>query len=232
MRLVMASAAIILSLLVFMSVGPAFALSADCGSFCSVSVSPPSGGSGTAFGIQTGFTNTITTEEYFITFVAVVTPSSVVYTCGPTSGCNSVYVGESSSGTCTIPFGASGSLTSTGSINNCSGSNSAAWVEQSGLSISTLESDCESVNIGSYSGSPGGVGDTSQTGTYTVIACWQNPGAGETASSIWTDTTFSVTGSSSSVPEFPMGITILLVVMVPLLLGMRKLRPASERTAF
>ena len=54
-----------------------------------------------------------------------------------------------------------------------------------------------------------------------------NPEAATAPSGIWADTTSTVTGSASSVPELPLVITTLLVITVPLPFCIRKLRPAQ-----
>ena len=54
-----------------------------------------------------------------------------------------------------------------------------------------------------------------------------NPEAATAPSGIWADTTSTVTGSASSVPELPLVITTLLVITVLLPFCIRKLRPAQ-----
>jgi hypothetical protein len=193
-----------------------FADTGTCGSYCSVSVSPGSGGSGSTFQITTTVTIPAGSVGDLFLF-AVLTPTGDVYTCGPiNSPCQAILldnVGGSTSatGTCTIPYGSIGTLTSTGATVDCSGSSE--WVKQTAINtLSLLESTCESQIIGSYAFTPTVAGPTTTTGTYTVFACWSIANTG--GPPLYATTTFTVT--SIGVPQFaiPTLNTILLVALL------------------
>ena len=76
-------------------------------------------------------------------------------------------------------------------------------------------------------------GDTSQSGTYNVVVCWQfatqDPNGGApTFTSVAGTPTFQIT-PSTGVPEFPLGLMALFAVAVPVLLLVRK---SSELRSF
>ncbi len=81
---------------------------------------------------------------------------------------------------------------------------------------------------------PPSAGDTSQSGTYSVVVCWdfstQNPNGGtpQFTSAAYT-TTFEIT-PPSGVPEFPLGLGLILAVAVPILLVMRAKFSGAPKT--
>jgi len=72
---------------------------------------------------------------------------------------------------------------------------------------------------------PPSAGDTSNSGTYSVVVCWnfatQDPNAGPAVFSTAANTTTFQISPSTGVPEFPMGFALLLAVMIPMLLFAR-----------
>lgn len=174
-----------------------------CGATCSVSVTPSSGNHGTQFNITT----TITVpagKDASLDFIGVVTPNGEVFTCGPVSAlCSLGSVeldnfggGSPATGTCTVPFGASASLSKTGAVFGCTGSNSAAWVQQTiRNTLALLEDSCSRI-AGDWNPSPGTAGSTSEAGTYTVIACWTNPSV---FGGLFAETSFTVNATLNDI---------------------------------
>lgn len=224
---------------------------------CSITASPGNATQNTGFSLKASEDLTQMSRDG-LSFIAVVTPDQTVYTCGPSSGPCPGVSGIGGNPSCTVPFAASGSLTSSDFSSGCSGSGSTAWVQQTGLNLSDLENDC-TTNTGSFSTSPAGEGNSSQTGTYTALACWNTaPSTGyyvtttfNVTSRITTSTTMSIpppstssasssssssstssTTTASGVPQFPLaGGIALLFVLVPLLLVLRKRMSSPESVA-
>ncbi|MDA4123214.1 MAG: hypothetical protein OK456_08560 [Thaumarchaeota archaeon] len=204
-----------------------------------------------------------TPDGYYNTpfFVAVLTPSGYIYGCiSGSSACDLDGFTASGLGTyqCTIPFGgaaASLSLATTGGVSatDCSGSDSGTWTGMSSTlcgGVSPTGANCVGTTgfndlvTGCTAGSsyfigfgipnpPPSAGDTSESGTYSVVVCWnfatQDPNGGAAAfSSAAYTTTFQISPSSTGVPEFPMGLLALLAVMVPLVLVLRKRTPLHQ----
>ena len=151
---------------------------------------------------------------------------------------------------CTIPFGGAASslalVTSGGvSASDCSGSDSGTWTGMSSTlcggvapegancvgtaGFNDLVTGCTSAStyfIGfGIPNPPPSTGDTSAPGTYSVVVCWnfatQDPTVGGPVfSSAASTTTFQIS-PSLGVPQFPMGLGLLLAVMVSVLLFVR-----------
>ena len=161
-----------------------------CGSTCSVSVTPASGSPNGIYDINTTVHPSSTTE--FLFSLAVLTPNGQVYICWfPNAPCVGLDIqAQLGSGisSCTIPFGGAGTASGSHSIQGCSGSNSDSWsLQPTPQTLAGLESSCTSG--GDIGGEDGGVGSTSETGTYTAIVCWSSPNSGD---GVYATTTWSV----------------------------------------
>ena len=188
-------------------------------------------------------------------FIAVLTPSGYIYGCiSDSSACDVVGFTASGPGTyqCDIPFGGAASslsLATTGGVSatDCSGSDAGTWTGMSSTlcggvapegancvgsaGFDDLVTGCAAVSsyfIGfGIPNPPPSAGDTSESGTYSVVVCWnfatQDPNGGPPVfiSAAYT-TTFQISPSSTGVPEFPMGVLALIAVMVPVVLVLRK----------
>jgi hypothetical protein len=179
-------------------------------------------------------------------YTVVLTPS------GSILGCELYCSGQAQSGTssgtftCTVPFGgavASESSSTSGGVTEvsppaCNVSDANAWgpvfPEAPGYcsnnpcsgagDFAGLQSFCNSDGGSSvFQPGPYSQGDTSQPGTYSVLTCWgEVPGEYiDLVSFMASQTSFTIT-QSAGVPQFPLGIALLLAVMVPVLLVLRK----------
>jgi hypothetical protein len=200
--------------------------------FCNASVSPTSAAPGTSFAITASSTSAII--PLFLIFIAVVAPSGATYACqfigsADTPPCHGLIITAGAS-SCTIPFGEAGTVTSTGSISGCSGSNTASWALLSvPFTPAELYLNCANGAVLLPSGSTaGGVGSTSQIGPYTVVACWSPL---PDSAGYYATTTFTVSPAvATGVPQFPLGLLALFAVMVPALLILRKSVPLPKRS--
>lgn len=186
-----------------------------------------------------------------IFFIAVLTPSGTTYGCiGGSSACDLVGFSATGPGTysCGVPFGgatSSLSVATTGGVTapgDCTGSDAGTWTGMSSTlcgGVAPEGANCVGVTgfndlVTGCDGSTSyfigfGVpnltpfaGDSSQSGTYNVVVCWQfatqDPNGGApTFTSVASTTTFQIT-PSTGVPEFPLGLVALLAVAVPLML--------------
>jgi hypothetical protein len=169
---------------------PIFAATGTCGTACSVSASPAPptfGAPNTAFAIKVSASPTAA-QEAELGYVAVILPDGSVYSCdADDAGCSApTYLGIGELVSCTIPYGAAGSLASTGDglIQGCSGTNSQSWEPVSNkytTSLSAMEAVCTEGGAAGLGGvATGTVGDTSQSGEYTVVVCWLGLASGNT----------------------------------------------------
>jgi hypothetical protein len=75
---------------------------------------------------------------------------------------------------------------------------------------------CNGAVIPLPAGAPG-TGDTTQTGLYNVVTCWLNAAGGP---GLPVQTTF-VIFNSNSVPEFPMGMFVVVGVALAIVMVLR-----------
>ena len=194
-----------------------------------------------------------------IFFIAVLTPSGTIYGCiSDSSACNLEGFIATSPGTyqCSVPFGGtteSLSSSGTGGVSplgtECSGSDAGTWTGMSstlcggvaptgatcvGMSgFNDLVNGCgdSSYFIGFGSLTPSS-GDTSQVGTYDVVTCWafftSTPATGTVAKGVASTASFQIE-SQEGVPQFPIGISALFAIALPvLLLARMKLRSPRQ----
>jgi len=109
------------------------------------------------------------------------------------------------------------SLTSGGCVSWCSGSSGLAAV------ISACSGTVSSLGV-VFNPPTASTGDTSQVGTYNVVACWYNEQLGAGADFNTAQTSFTIS-SSLGVPEFA-GVSVapllMVVLLLPALLLLRK----------
>ena len=124
--------------------------------------------------------------------------------------------------TCEIPFGGAGTLSSTAPsplfVFDCSGSNANKWSPiVNSLTIQDFVSDCPSAPT-TVTDTPG-AGSTAQTGKYQVFVCMEVGSSGLGASGSFT---INSPSNPNSVPEFPLGLGLLMVMAVPALLFLKR----------
>jgi hypothetical protein len=170
-------------------------------------------------------------------YVAVLTPSGAIW---GSSDWNTYQALTTSpgTGTCNIPYGgavASGSSAVSGGASDlgggCAGSDAFAWA-QIGTTLcggictgpsgfADLVTFCPTIVSlalsDPYFPNPFG-GDTSQSGTYKVVACWNNVA---TSIAVPVQTSFVIV-NPSGVPEFPSGLALLMALAVPALIILRR----------
>jgi len=220
----------------------------------SLSVSPGSGPAGGTFTVTTSWTGPqsgVPQEGNNLYWIVVNTPSGNSYICGTASSeyCFSTLtlpsspVPNSATLTCNIPYGGPGTLSGSYSggsaagykpgVKACdSGASQPVWYQSSSsLSLAALESYCSGSS--SFPSTTGSTldGSTTSGGTYTAYACWfSSGGPGGLVSN-----TFSAL-PSSTVPEFPIGASVglLLVVglVIPLMLLLKIKFLQSGRRSF
>jgi hypothetical protein len=148
-------------------------------------------------------------ETDTLTWVGVVTPNGNTFIFAP--GTNIVFSGGASSGgvTCNVPYGGSGSLSVTGqsgtaSVTGCSGSNPLWLQTTSTQTLGSLSTACTaSPNSPPATSGSASNGDTSQKGTYEVLACY---------SSTTLSGSFTSADQTFTTPEFGLGLGIAVAV--------------------
>jgi len=124
------------------------------------------------------------------------------------------------------------------SSNLCSGTSGIYTNICSGASgFADLVSTCSNANVGGFIGFGDGSlspsnGDTSQTGTYSIIVCWNFVTVVNEVvigSQVPSTGTFQIS-PSSGVPEFPLGTLALLAIALPVLVLVRAKFSASRKS--
>jgi hypothetical protein len=171
-------------------------------------------------------------QSLALTFVVEAPDGSVYVDQGVAMSNGPSFPGD---GTCSIPFGASGSTSSTSSsshftVTGCDGPNSAAWALVTGASYSTFVNQCPS-SPAFTTGTPG-VGSTAQSGVYNVLVCVSNAVSGNgptmTTFTIQAPSTSSTTSTATGVPQFPIPgvssifLAALLLAVIALMARARK----------
>jgi hypothetical protein len=157
----------------------------------------------------------IASGENVVIWLAVGTPGGAVYLFEPGPGNYIDFHGGASGGsiTCNVPFGGSGSLSTSGAsgtatVDHCSGTNPLWSLSATTETPSDIETACDGGHTPAVTGSPTS-GDTSTMGLYAVVACYYNgiPIVGS----------FKTPGQLFSVPEFgslAAALTLGLVALV------------------
>jgi hypothetical protein len=125
----------------------------------------------------------------------------------------------SASASCTIPFGQigdfSGGSAGPAEAYNCFGSDFHAWqLLSNNPSIQDFQNDCP--GIPNISVTTAGLGSTAQTGTYGVYVCLSTQGSGQSQTG-----SFAV-NSPIGVPEFSLGLGLILMIVAPLLVLLKR----------
>lgn len=182
----------------------------------------PSVSPGSTVSIDNVF-NGIPSGSNVVIWIAVGVPGGQVYLFEPGLGHYLNFNGGVSGGSivCSVPFGGSGSLstsgaTGTATVSNCSGSNPLWKLSAATETYTSLQTDCSQGVTPGTGLNPATGGDTSLSGTYGVIACYFN------GSPIYN--WFLTFPGIFSVPEFG-SLAFLLALGVGLVLVRRRVWP-------